>query len=163
MAASDLLILHYILLRLCEMHYALLLFFFSLFCQPYPGLWDCKSVFLIIKISQYGESRWWVQLFPMYPCKNWYKNWYLHFYRTHDHQIWQAGTPTGFASNETIQAGAGDVITSRSHDKLKTYYLHYHSAFGHITWQDGNLPSWAPAHKVTWPFITWSWKITWQT
>ena len=57
----------------------------------------------------------------------------------YDHQIWQAGTPTGFDSNETNQAGAGDVITSRSHEKLKTYF-HYQSAYGHQTWQDGNLP-----------------------
>ena len=40
---------------------------------------------------------------------------------TYDHQIWQAGTSTGFDSNQTNQAGAGDVITSRSCDKLKTY------------------------------------------
>ena len=57
----------------------------------------------------------------------------------YDHQIWQAGTLTGFDSNETNQAGAGDVITSRSHEKLKTYF-HYQSAYGHQTWQDGNLP-----------------------
>ena len=32
------------------------------------------------------------------------------------------------------QAGAGDAITSRSHDKLKTLYLHYQSAYGYQTW-----------------------------
>ena len=32
------------------------------------------------------------------------------FLYDHDHQIWQAGTSTGFDSNETNQAGAGDVI-----------------------------------------------------
>ena len=46
------------------------------------------------------------------------------------------------------QAGAGDVITSRSHENLKTLYLHYQSAYSHQTWQDGNLRCWAPAHKV---------------
>ena len=45
----------------------------------------------------------------------------LHFYKTYDHQIWQAGTSTGFDSNETNQAGAADVITSVSRDRLKTY------------------------------------------
>ena len=41
----------------------------------------------------------------------------LHFYKTYAHQIWQAGTSTGFDSNETNQAGTGGVITSRSLDK----------------------------------------------
>ena len=118
----------------------LLVFFFLFFCQPYPELQNCKSEFLILKISQYDRSRRWVQIFPRYSSKNWYKNWYLHFYKTYDHQIWQACTSTGVYSNETNQAGAGDVITSRSHDKLKILYLHYQGAYGHQTWQDGNLP-----------------------
>ena len=71
------------------------------------------------------------------------------FLRPYDLQIWQAGTSTGFDSN---QAGAVDVITSRSHDKLKTLYLYYQSAYGYQTWQDGNLPWWVPAHKFKWPF-----------
>ena len=74
----------------------------------------------------------------------------LHFYKTYDYQISQEGTCTGFDSNGINQAGAGDFITSRSRDKLKTLYLHYQSAYGHQTWQDGNLPWWVPAHKVTW-------------
>ena len=45
----------------------------------------------------------------------------------------------GFDSNETTQADAGDVITSRSRDKLKTLYLNYESAYGHQSWEDGNL------------------------
>ena len=51
------------LLRLCETQNALQLpvfFFFSLYCQLYPGLRNCKSVFLILKISQYGKSRRWL-------------------------------------------------------------------------------------------------------
>ena len=46
-------------LRLCEMHDVLQLtvFFFSYFCQSCPGLRNCKSVFLILKISQDGKSR----------------------------------------------------------------------------------------------------------
>ena len=80
-------------------------FFSSFFCQLYPGLRNCKSVLLVLKMSQYGGLR-------RYPCKNWYKNWYLHFYKTYDHQFWQAVTSTGLGSNGSNQAGAGDVITS---------------------------------------------------
>ena len=58
----------------------------------------------------------------------------IHFYKTYDQQIWQVGISTGFDSNKTNQVVAGDVITSRSRDKLKTY-LHYQSAYGHQTWQ----------------------------
>ena len=124
-------------LRLRETHNALQLpmIFFSFFYRPYPGLRNCKSVFLILKISQYGRSRRWVQSFPRYLCKNWYKNWYLHFYKTYDHQIWQASTSTGFDS----------------WDKLKAYF-HYQSVYDYQTWQPGNLPKWAPAPKVTWHF-----------
>ena len=139
----------------CVKHKTLLqlpVFFFLLFfCQPYPGLRNCNSVFLILKISQHDGSRRWVQLFSRCPYKNWYKNWYLRFYKTYNHQIWQAGTSTGFDLNETNQAGAGDVITSRSRDKLKTLYLHYHSVYDHQTWQDGNLPWSTPVRKVTCP------------
>ena len=51
----------------------------------------------------------------------------------------KTGTSAGFDSNEIIQTGAGDVITSRSCDKLKALYLHYQGAHGHQTRQDGNL------------------------
>ena len=61
----------FILLRLRETHNVLQLsvffffvsFFFLFFCQLYPGLWNCQSVFLILKVSQYGGSRPWVQRF----------------------------------------------------------------------------------------------------
>ena len=33
------------------------LFFFSIFCQPCPGLQNFKSVFQILKITQYGRPR----------------------------------------------------------------------------------------------------------
>ena len=71
---------------------------------------------------------------------------------TFGHQIWQAGTSTRFDSIETNQAGAGDVITSRSRDKVKALCLHYHTGYDHQTWQDGNLPWCTPSDKVTWPF-----------
>ena len=41
---------------------------------------------------------------------------------------------------------------ARSREILKSLYIHYYSAYGYQTWQDGNLPWWAPAYKVTWPF-----------
>ena len=126
-------------------------FFLVLVFLPYPVLRNCKLVFLIMKISQYDGSRQWLQVILRYPFKNWYKNWYLHSYKTYDCQIWRAGTSIVVDSSETSQAGVGDVIMSRPRDKLKTS-LHYHSAYGYQTWQDSNLPWWASAHKVTWPF-----------
>ena len=71
---------------------------------------------------------------------------HFHFHKFYDHQIWQAGPSRRVDSSETNQAGADAC------DKLKTLYLHYQSAYDHHTWQDSNLPWWAPAHKVTWPF-----------
>ena len=41
----------------------------------------------------------------------------------YDHQIWQAGTTREVNSNNTNQAGAGDTINSRLHDKLKLSYI----------------------------------------
>ena len=76
------------------------------------------------------------QLFQRYPCKTWYKNWYLHFYNTYDHQIWAAGISKGFDSNETNQTGADDVITSRSRDELKMTAKPGRM----VTYLDGNLP-----------------------
>ena len=52
---------------------------FSFFCQSFQGLRNYKSVSLILKISQYLEPKWWLQIFLRFPCNNWYKNWYLHF------------------------------------------------------------------------------------
>ena len=124
-----------IFLRLRETHKASQLpVFFLFFCRPYPVRRNCKSVFLILQISQYGGSRRWVHLFQIYPCKNWYKNWYLHFYKTNDHQICQAGTSTEFDSNKTNQVGAGDVYVKN-------------------TWQTKTSPLW----KLPWPpNIAWS-------
>ena len=96
-----------VLLRLRKSQNALqfsLFFFFLFLWQPYQGLRNWKSIFLILKIWHYGRLG----------------RWYLHFYKTYDQQIKQTGTSTGFNSNETNQAGAGDVITSKSRDKLKT-------------------------------------------
>ena len=58
--------------------------------------------------------------------------WYLHFYKTYDHQIWQEGISKGFHSNEANQAGAGDVITSRLRNKLKNSNL----PFDHVVLRD---------------------------
>ena len=90
-------VLQYDLLRLRKTQSALQLHmfffssFFSFFCQPYPELWEYKSVFLILEISQYGGSRRWVHIFPRYPWKKWFKNWYLDFYKAYDQQTWQDG------------------------------------------------------------------------
>ena len=59
----------------------------SCFCFSASCIRDV-SVFLILKILQYAGSRWWVQLFPMYSCKNWYENRYPHSHKTYDH-IWR--------------------------------------------------------------------------
>ena len=119
----------------------------SSFLPAVSGTSKFKLVFLILKIWKCGGLKSWAQHFPRYSCKIWYKNWYLHFCKTYDHQIWQAGTSAGFDSNETYQAGAGD-----KSDILKILHFLYQSAYGHQTWKDGNLDWWAPAHKVKWPF-----------
>ena len=59
-----------------------------------------------------------------------------------------ADTSTGVDSNVTNQAGAGNVTTSRSREKLKSY-LHYQRSYQHQPWQDRNLPRLAPTQKVT--------------
>ena len=63
--------------------------------------------------------------------------------------MWQAVASTAFDSNYTNQAGGGDVIMSRSREKLKTLFLHYQSTCGHQILQDGNLASWASAPSFT--------------
>ena len=55
-----------------ETHNALQLpvfFFFSFFCESYKGLRNCKSVFPILKISQYGGSRQWAKFFQVLHAK----------------------------------------------------------------------------------------------
>ena len=154
------------LLRFHETKNALQLpvfFFFLFFFQPYWGLGNCKLVFQILKILQRGGLRRWVQFFARYPCKNWCKNWDPRCYKNSGHQIWEAGTSTGFDSNEINHARVGDMIMSRSRDKLKQLYLYYQSVYGQQTWQDGNLPCGLLPIKWHDPLITWSWEITWQT
>ena len=76
LSVSNFTFIDIVLLQLCELQKALqspVFFFLLFFCQSYPGFQNCKSIFLIVKISQYGGSRWWVQPFPRYPCKNWWK------------------------------------------------------------------------------------------
>ena len=58
--------------------------------------------------------------------------------KTYDYHIWQVTTSRGVDSNEIYQLRAGDVIMSRSHDKLKLWYLLYHNTYGHQIWQDGD-------------------------
>ena len=47
--------------------------------------------------------------------------------------MWQTDISTGVDSIVKNQAGAGDVITLRSCDKLKALYLHQ-CAYGNQTW-----------------------------
>ena len=136
-------------------------FFFSFFCQPCSRLRNYKSVFLILKISQYGVPRLWVQLFPKCWCKNWYKNWYLHFHKTYNHQVRQAGTSLGVGSNETNPAGAGDAITSKPRAKLKKYRISITRVsitiklFRMVTYLDKLLPMNLHLNALS--------EITWQT
>ena len=142
-------------LRLSETNNALQLLVFLFFFLPFSSrIWDFGIVnryFRFLKILQYGGFRRWGQLFSSSPCKNWYKNWYLHFHKTYGHQVWKAGTSTRVESNETNQVGAGNVSMSGLCDKLEALFFHYHKAYDRQTWQDRNLPWLASAHKVKWP------------
>ena len=104
-----------------EMHRAfplpVIFIFFSVFYQWHLWLQNWKSLFLILKIFQYGGES---SFFSRYLCQNWYKNWCIDFHKICNHQIWQAGTYRGVDANETNHAGAGDVIMSRSFEKPKT-------------------------------------------
>ena len=55
------------------------------------------------------------------------------------HQNWQAGTSGGVDTNETNEAGSGDITTPRSCVKLKKLFAHYQRAYSDQTWQDGTL------------------------
>ena len=64
---------------------------------------------------------------------------------SYDHQIWQGATSGEVDLNESYQASAGGVITSRSYDKLKTLYLNYNDAFDYqfgsgVIYCEGVLP-----------------------
>ena len=134
-----------------------------IFLPAVPWLWNFKSVFLILKILQYARLRWWVQLFPRYPCNNWYKNWYFHFYKISDHQIWQAGISIRSDWNETNCRWPVDVTSLRrdhvpNQKHISTTRVSMATKFGRmLTDLDGLLP--IKSHK---PLITQSFKITWQ-
>ena len=106
------------LLRLRETNNSLqlpvfLLYFFCWFlCQPCPWFWNCKSVFMILKISQYGGGGDDLSFFQGIHVRTDIKI----YISKYDHQFWHAG---GVNSCETNQVGADDVVTSGSRDKLK--------------------------------------------
>lgn len=57
-------------------------------------------------------------------------------------------------------------VLTRSHDKLKTLcflHLYYQNVNWHQTWQVSDLPWVVLTIKLYDPFITWSYKLTWQT
>ena len=101
------------------------------FCSSSPGLRGWKSILLIFKFMK-------VFITPLH--------------ETYDHYIWHVCTSREVDSNETNHTSARDINTSISPHKLKTLYLYFQTAYDHQTWQYGNLPWWALAHKVTWPF-----------
>ena len=75
----------------------------------------------------------------------------------------QVHTSRGGDLNETNQAGSGDVIRSRSRDKIKALYLHYHSAYGHETaMMVTNLERLLPI-MLLYLLVTWSCEITGRT
>ena len=64
---------------------------------------------------------------------------------SYGHQIWQAATSGEVDLNDTDHGSAGGVITSRSHDKLKTLYPNYNDAFDYqfgnsVIYCEGVLP-----------------------
>ena len=73
---------------------ASVLFLLLVFLEAISKTLNFKLVFLILKISQYGGLRLWVRN----PCKNWYKNCYIHFYKTYNQQNWEACTSRWFGS-----------------------------------------------------------------
>ena len=52
---------------------------------------------------------------------------------------------------------------ARSLDKLKRLYLHHDSAYDHQTCLGGNLPWGLQTIKSCNTFITWTFKVTWET
>ena len=114
--------------------------------------------------------------FSRYSFNNWCKNWYLHFYKTYDPQIWQAGTKIWVKwswsswywwrhlvkitwQTKNISTTIVPMITLwsrgfvRAHDKLKSF--HYHCLWPPIY---GLLP--IKLHKT---LIMWPYDIKWQT
>ena len=114
--------------------------FFLFFCLPYLGLWNSKSVFLILKSGNRTDQGSEFSIFQGIHVR----------FDIRINQIWQADTFTGSDPNETNRAGTCDVITLTSRDKIKALNLHYKSDYGHQTWQDGLL--FIKSHDI---LITW--------
>ena len=124
------------------------IFFLLFFCQRYPRLPNCKSVFLILIISQYGRSRWWVQLFQGIRVRIDIRI---------DIFISVRRMTTKFGEQVHLQD-----LTQMRLIKQVLYYFKItwqtknisplQGTYGHETWQHGNLLWWIPAHKVRWLF-----------
>ena len=67
----------------CKAQLFAMTFIFFYLIEVFIRLQKSKSVFLIFKIFHNGRSKQWIQSFL--------RDWHLHFCRTYDHQIWQAG------------------------------------------------------------------------
>ena len=125
----------------------LLVFFFSLFCQRYPRLRNCKLPFLILKILQYGGSG---------SDFSFFQGIHVSFDIRIDISISIKPTITKFGSRYIYRIWFISLIkqvpvTSLLQDQLKICF-HYQGAFGHQTWQNGNLPWLAPvsSHITLW-------------
>ena len=106
-----LLIVRYFDYRIFLQSIALCSYLFSL-VEPFPEPWNSKSIFLILKISQYSRLRqffWGIQVRINIGVdisisqELWSPN-------------WQAGISRGVASNEANLAGVGDANPLRSRD-----------------------------------------------
>ena len=147
-----------IFLRLRKTHNDLQLsvFLFSFFCQLHLGPRNFNSVFLILKILQYGRSRRWVCLFQDIHVRN-------------DTRIdisisirlmitkFVKQVSTEFDSDETDHVGAGDVITWQTKN-ISTMKVSMATKICMLTYFDGLQPT--KSHDS---LITWSFRITWQT
>ena len=122
-----------------------------------------------------------------FSCKNWYKNWYLHFQKINDHQIRQADPSAGIKWDKSNRCWWRRHVQVTWQIKNIAMWLfppnYYESGYGHRTWQNDNLPCWALTYNVTWPtklgrmltnlegflpillypLVTWSSEITWET
>ena len=89
-----------------------------------------------------------------FSCKNWYKNWYLHFQKINDHQIRQADPSTGIKWDKSNRCWWRRHVKVTWQIKNTAMWLfppnYYESGYGHQTWQSDNLPCWAVAYNVTW-------------
>ena len=136
-------------------------------CPSFLGLRNCKLVFLISKVSQYGGSKQWFQLFPTYSCKPWNKIdtsirrvTFKFGKQVHLENLAQMRLikQVLVALHVKITWQSKNIISplpwlrglARLCEKLNLLYLPYHNVYGHKTGYDGHFPWAASTHKVVW-------------